>query len=94
MPREFKPRTTSRRNVREGVSRVLLFTDGDFNVGPSSQDEPVQLVELERGNGIGLSVFGYGASIVMTAWRCCPTTVMVWPMPSTRCGRPGGWSCK
>ena len=55
----------ARRNVREGaVSRVLLFTDGDFNVGPSSQDELVQLVEQERGNGIGLSVFGYGASIV------------------------------
>ena len=55
----------ARRNVRDGaVSRVLLFTDGDFNVGPSSQDELVQLVELERGNGIGLSVFGYGASIV------------------------------
>ena len=55
----------ARRNVREGaVSRVLLFTDGDFNVGPSSQDELVQLVERERGNGIGLSVFGYGASIV------------------------------
>ena len=55
----------ARRNVRDGaVSRVLLFTDGDFNVGPSSQDELVQLVEQERGNGIGLSVFGYGASIV------------------------------
>ena len=55
----------ARRNVREGaVSRVLLFTDGDFNVGPSSQDELVQLVEQERGNGIGLSVFGYGVSIV------------------------------
>jgi len=53
------------RNVWEGtVSRVLLFTDGDFNVGPSSQDELVQLVEQERGNGIGLSVFGYGVSIV------------------------------
>ena len=55
----------ARRNVREGaVSRVLLFTDGDFNVGPSSQDDLVQLVEQERGNGIGLSVFGYGVSIV------------------------------
>ena len=55
----------AQRNVREGaVSRVLLFTDGDFNVGPSSQDELVQLVEQERGNGIGLSVFGYGVSIV------------------------------
>ena len=44
----------ARRNVRDGaVSRVLLFTDGDFNVGPSSQDELVQLVEQERGKGIG-----------------------------------------
>jgi len=43
-----------------GVNRVMLATDGDFNVGPSSDDELKRMIESEREAGIFLSVFGFG----------------------------------
>jgi len=43
------------------VNRVLLVTDGDFNVGVSSQGELLRMVEAERQSGVLLSVFGVGA---------------------------------
>jgi len=44
-----------------GVNRVLLATDGDFNVGVSSPGELVRLVEEKRAHGIALSVLGFGS---------------------------------
>ncbi len=46
--------------IKEGNNRVILATDGDFNVGASSDDDMVQLIEQERKSGIFLSVLGYG----------------------------------
>ena len=46
--------------MRDGVNRVVLATDGDFNVGVTSQDELVRLIERERASGIFLSVLGVG----------------------------------
>jgi Ca-activated chloride channel homolog len=46
--------------IRGGVNRVVLATDGDFNVGVTSQSELVQLIEKERESGIFLSVLGVG----------------------------------
>jgi Ca-activated chloride channel homolog len=46
--------------VRNGNNRIILATDGDFNVGPSSDDDLVRLVEKERKSGVFLSVLGYG----------------------------------
>ncbi|MFZ1530021.1 MAG: von Willebrand factor type A domain-containing protein [Ferruginibacter sp.] len=43
-----------------GNNRVILCTDGDFNVGESSDDAMVGLIEKEREKGIFLSVLGYG----------------------------------
>jgi Ca-activated chloride channel family protein len=43
-----------------GVNRVILATDGDFNVGITSKDELKGFVERERSKGIFLSVLGYG----------------------------------
>ena len=43
-----------------GVNRVILATDGDFNVGVTSQDELVRLIEQERESGVFLSVLGVG----------------------------------
>jgi len=43
-----------------GVNRVILATDGDFNVGITSEDELKGFVERERGKGIFLSVLGFG----------------------------------
>jgi len=46
--------------VRGGNNRVVLATDGDFNVGVSSDAELVRLIEQERGGGIFLTVLGFG----------------------------------
>ena len=45
---------------REGNNRVILATDGDFNVGVSSDAEMVRLIEHERESGVFLSVLGFG----------------------------------
>lgn len=41
-------------------TRVILATDGDFNVGASSDGELTRMIEEERGKGISLSVLGFG----------------------------------
>jgi len=46
--------------VKSGVNRVVLATDGDFNVGVTSDDELVRLIEHERESGVFLSVLGVG----------------------------------
>jgi Ca-activated chloride channel family protein len=46
--------------IRDGVNRVVLATDGDFNVGVTSQDELIRLIETERASGVFLSVLGVG----------------------------------
>ena len=43
-----------------GVNRVILATDGDFNVGVTSQDELVRLISQQRASGVFLSVLGVG----------------------------------
>jgi Ca-activated chloride channel family protein len=46
--------------VPSGNNRVILATDGDFNVGVSSDEELVKLIERERNDGIALTVLGFG----------------------------------
>jgi Ca-activated chloride channel homolog len=46
--------------LKEGNNRIILATDGDFNVGASSDDELVRMIEQERKSGVFLSVLGYG----------------------------------
>lgn len=46
--------------LKEGNNRVILGTDGDFNVGTTSDSELVRLIEKERGSGVFLSVLGFG----------------------------------
>ncbi len=43
-----------------GNNRVILATDGDFNVGVSSDGDLVRLIEEKRKSGIFLTVLGYG----------------------------------
>ncbi len=45
---------------KDGVNRIMLATDGDFNVGISSRDELKDFVERKRKTGIFLSVLGFG----------------------------------
>ncbi|TFI60138.1 VWA domain-containing protein [Sphingomonas parva] len=44
----------------KGVNRVILATDGDFNVGITDPNELKGFVERERGSGVFLSVLGFG----------------------------------
>ncbi|HXK22694.1 MAG TPA: VWA domain-containing protein [Myxococcota bacterium] len=46
--------------VPGGNNRVILATDGDFNVGASSDAEMVQLIERKRASGVFLTVLGFG----------------------------------
>jgi len=45
---------------KEGVNRILLCTDGDFNVGIAGTEELKGYVERKRASGIFLSVLGFG----------------------------------
>jgi Ca-activated chloride channel family protein len=52
---------TARKQFAAGaVNRVILVTDGDFNVGLTSEDQLVNLIERERKSGVFLSVLGVG----------------------------------
>ncbi|MGR9403902.1 vWA domain-containing protein (plasmid) [Rhizobium leguminosarum] len=46
--------------VKDGVNRVMLATDGDFNVGPSSDEDLKRIIEERRRDGIFLTVLGFG----------------------------------
>ncbi len=46
--------------VKDGINRVILATDGDFNVGVTSQGELTRLIENKRKSGVYLSVLGFG----------------------------------
>lgn len=47
--------------IKGGNNRIVLITDGDFNVGVSSESELVSMVEKERQSAIYLSAFGVGS---------------------------------
>jgi len=46
--------------IKGGVNRVILATDGDFNVGISNIDTLKKLIEEKRKNGITLTTLGFG----------------------------------
>jgi Ca-activated chloride channel family protein len=46
--------------IRGGNNRVILCTDGDFNVGQSSDGELVRLIEQRRTEGAFLTILGFG----------------------------------
>ena len=46
--------------IKNGTNRVILATDGDFNVGITSQDDLVTLIESKAKSGVFLSVLGFG----------------------------------
>ncbi len=46
--------------ISDGNNRVILATDGDFNVGTSSSGELVDLIEEKRNDGIYLTILGFG----------------------------------
>jgi len=46
--------------VKNGINRILLATDGDFNVGVSSTDALKSMVAEKRKSGISLTTLGFG----------------------------------
>lgn len=50
----------SENRIKDGNNRIILCTDGDFNVGISSDDELVTMIEEKRSKGIFLSILGFG----------------------------------
>lgn len=46
--------------IEGGVNRVILATDGDFNVGVSDTRQLIEMVERERDTGITLTTLGFG----------------------------------
>ncbi len=46
--------------IKKGNNRIILITDGDFNVGLSSESDLIKLVEKERNSGIYLTALGCG----------------------------------
>jgi Ca-activated chloride channel family protein len=50
----------NRHYFQGGANRVILCSDGDFNVGKSSDGELVELIQEKAASGVFLSVFGFG----------------------------------
>ena len=46
--------------IEGGVNRVIIATDGDFNVGVSSEGDLVRMIEAKRKTGVYLTVLGFG----------------------------------
>ncbi len=47
--------------IPNGVNRVILATDGDFNVGMASTEELIDLIQRKREAGIALTTLGFGS---------------------------------
>jgi len=46
--------------IRGGTNRVILATDGDFNVGVTNQGDLIRIIEEKAKSGVFLSVLGFG----------------------------------
>jgi Ca-activated chloride channel family protein len=46
--------------IKDGNNRVVLATDGDFNVGAASDNDMQRMIEEERKSGVFLTCLGYG----------------------------------
>jgi Ca-activated chloride channel homolog len=57
---ELAYKTAKENYMEHGNNRVILATDGDFNVGVSSDGELVRMIEKKREEGIFLTVLGFG----------------------------------
>jgi Ca-activated chloride channel family protein len=46
--------------MKDGNNRVILATDGDFNIGVTNDGDLTRMIEEKRNDGIFLSIFGFG----------------------------------
>lgn len=52
--------TAAKNLIQDGVNRVILCTDGDFNVGITDRSDLIDLIQTEAKRGVFLSVLGFG----------------------------------
>jgi Ca-activated chloride channel family protein len=64
---ELAYREAQRNFIRGGINRVILATDGDFNVGVTSEGELTRLIEDKRKSGVFLTVLGFGSGNLQDA---------------------------
>ncbi len=57
---ELAYRLAEQAKIADGTNRVILATDGDFNVGIDDPDKLKDFISDKRGSGISLSVLGFG----------------------------------
>lgn len=57
---ELAYKTAANNFIKGGVNRVILATDGDFNVGTTSRESLVEMVERNGKKNIYLSILGFG----------------------------------
>jgi Ca-activated chloride channel family protein len=60
-------KAASKSFMKEGNNRIILATDGDFNVGISDDNELIKLIEKERKRGIFLTILGFGTGNIKDA---------------------------
>ena len=53
--------------IKKGNNRIILASDGDFNVGISSQDQLIKLIESKRDDDIFLTTLGFGTGNLQDA---------------------------
>ena len=53
-------RTARAHFIKGGINRVILCTDGDFNVGVTNQSNLIRMIEAERESGVFLTLLGFG----------------------------------
>ncbi len=64
---ELAYEVAQRNFIEGGINRVLLATDGDFNVGVTSDGALVRLIEEKAGGGVFLTVLGFGTGNLQDA---------------------------
>jgi Ca-activated chloride channel family protein len=57
---ELAYQTAAENFIEKATNRVILCTDGDFNVGITSQDQLIRLIEDKARSGVFLTVLGFG----------------------------------
>ncbi|MCJ7680094.1 MAG: VWA domain-containing protein [Candidatus Aminicenantes bacterium] len=57
---ELAYKTASENFIKGGNNRIILATDGDFNIGTSSTGDLVRMIEEKRQRGIFLTICGFG----------------------------------
>jgi Ca-activated chloride channel family protein len=57
---ELAYKTAEQHFTKGGINRVILATDGDFNVGTTNMDKLKTLVEKKKQSGVFLSILGFG----------------------------------